>query len=275
MIQLKCRSIIARDVSLGHIDFLESCVENKTQLERIKQKKNDKSRIESLCGYLLSKDALQSFFLHENKRFQLDYLSSGKPIVLDTELNLEATYKLSISHDEGTVCVIICENQHSVGVDIMSISRAPISNETVSYFIAYFTNSEWRALNAVHDDEHFKQFLFSSLWILKEAFVKMTGSGLSSHIFTCIDFLSGNEALLTQLFRNRNPLQPISGFHVTSDVPAFNCLRYRFCLFWLNENTLVGVAIDSSGANEIEKEAWQIEHSEVQLDEFLSRKLQA
>ena len=98
-------------------------------------------------------------FLASNQKIY--YNLHGKPLTDNIHFN--------VSHDKDIIVGV--KDKLSIGIDVMSLNR----KIEVSNFKNLFSQSEWQFING-----NKKNFLI--LWCIKEAYLKMIGTGLSSRM---------------------------------------------------------------------------------------------
>ena len=134
-------------------------------------------------------------YLIENLRKQdiiVDYTiartNKGKPYFVNQNGLL-----FSISHT--TEYIAVCFDKTDIGIDIecLRIGKREISKR-------FFHERENKYLNSLPEQE--RDAAFTQLWTIKEAFVKMTGTGIADN-FNNID-LSPKEFVLNQNYSKHN-----------------------------------------------------------------------
>jgi len=131
----------------------------------------------------------------------------GKP-----GLKKERNIKLSISHCEGAVVVVIAE--HEVGIDVERVRK--FEREAARRIL---TEREWSVLSQAKENP---DELFFSYWTLKESYVKALGAGLTYPLKN-ISFTILNDRILSN--------KPWAKFYVVS-----NCEKYIISVCHLHSN---------------------------------------
>lgn len=109
--------------------------------------------------------------IYQIEDLQLRYTPMGKPY-FSNENNISSEIKISISHSQNHVAIALCKKS-SIGVDIEYRQKNIDLN---SGLIKLVLNSyEYREFENTNN----KRDLFFQLWTLKEAILKVIGSGLS------------------------------------------------------------------------------------------------
>jgi 4'-phosphopantetheinyl transferase len=96
----------------------------------------------------------------------------GKPFIRSgTE---QAVISFNLSHTDGLACCAIAK-EGDIGVDVECIERLGTWDEIAKHF---FSAAELASIMTVEEDEA-RMERFCRIWILKEAFIKAKGMGLS------------------------------------------------------------------------------------------------
>lgn len=147
----------------------------------------------------LSKKANVSIFAQKylienikNQGILADYTiartDKGKPYFVN-----QSDLLFSISHTTNYIAV--CFDNKDIGIDIESLR---LGKRTISK--RFFHEQENNYLNSLPEQD--KDAAFTQLWTIKEAFVKMTGTGIANN-FDNID-LSPKEFILNQSYTKNN-----------------------------------------------------------------------
>lgn len=150
----------------------DMCTKERQNL--IKRTKNVKTRIQKIgAGYLLSK--LQEFLVI-NRALKMSELEvaideRGKPY-----FKYYPAVKFNMSHTDR--CVVLAWGQEEIGIDIETIRKEP---EGVAK--RFFHRKE---CEKIHENDAYKDILFFQYWTEKEAWLKLTGKGLSGLFSTYI-----------------------------------------------------------------------------------------
>ncbi len=107
----------------------------------------------------LLKECLKKDFNISN--YEIIFNDYNKPYLKNEEIYF------NISHDKGTTVLVISDNE--IGVDIEYFT---FKENVVRKF--FTTNEQNEILNSAN-----KEYDFTRIWVMKEAFVKMKGIGIS------------------------------------------------------------------------------------------------
>jgi len=160
---LECPNTVSFTLSQNF--FMEMLGEKERQsVERTRKEKN---KIEKILGWAMCRMEASSRYGVHPAEIRIDFHDKGKPFFPDFP-----DFKFNITHGGGIVAVAFCEH-HEVGIDVESITRK------VNPMIAerYFTPAEADFLQKKPLQQRSHAFL--RLWTIKEAYLKMTGDGLS------------------------------------------------------------------------------------------------
>lgn len=124
----------------------------------------DRKKVQSLVSYLLLRYLFKKLNINLNE-YNFSYINT-KPFI--KELN----YHFSITHSHNIVAVIISEDE--VGVDAQMIDLSKNIPSLVKYTLSDNETFEFNNL-----DESQKPNYFYSKWVMKEAYFKMNGTGLT------------------------------------------------------------------------------------------------
>jgi len=131
----------------------------------------------------------------------------GKP-----GLKKERNIKLSISHCEGAVAVLIAD--HEVGIDVERVRK--FEREAARRVL---TEKEWNVLSLVNENP---DELFFRYWTLKESYIKALGTGLTYPLKN-ISFTIENDKIQSN--------KPWAKFYVVT-----NCEEYIISVCHLHSN---------------------------------------
>lgn len=131
--------------------------------EKIKKLYFEKDKLLSLFAELLARYGIIQKYHIPNEMIQFGYGSYGKPYLLN-----HPEYHFSLSHSGK--CVAWIESPFPVGIDIEQIR-----NFDKSISEAYFSQKEKEFIQRQSDFNT----AFCEIWTKKEAYLKMTGKGLS------------------------------------------------------------------------------------------------
>lgn len=123
----------------------------------------DHSKITSLFAGLLSVSIISESTGIPFDDIKFYESENGKPYICDV-----TDYHFSISHSGG--CIAFAENTEPVGIDTEEIKDAKINIAK-----KYFTNEEYEYIKKSQNSDE----AFFEIWTKKEAYVKMTGEGMS------------------------------------------------------------------------------------------------
>ena len=130
--------------------------------EKIKRLKNKKQALLSAAAELALSDAIRKWFPNSELPVKYTYDENGKPYL--TELNAY----ISLSHSGRLAVCAISENE--IGVDIQTVRRADMRVAR-----RFFSEEENELIRGASD----KDRAFFEIWVKKEAYVKLTGEGIS------------------------------------------------------------------------------------------------
>ena len=144
--------------------------ERAMKIERIK---SEKDRIRTLLAGLLIRSQIISRTGLKNEEIFFDYGEYGKPFLRGRD-----DFYFSVSHSGE--CVAFVSGNEPVGIDIERQNRG---NEKIAR--RFFTENEYKKIYGTDS-----AVSFSKIWTSKEAYIKMTGKGLSQGLDT-FDVLDG------------------------------------------------------------------------------------
>ena len=140
--------------------------------EHTRKIRNAIARKESAAAFALLHQALKTDFGIVDYRFA--YSTQGKP-----HLESHPTVHFNLSHCRKAVACAI--SRRPVGIDIETLGRYRKS-------LAEYTMNEdemreiLSANDTCHDGFSERDIIFTTLWTRKEAFAKLTGEGISTHV---------------------------------------------------------------------------------------------
>lgn len=142
---------------------------------KIERYRFEKDKIRSLFAELLIREAVFEEAGIPFKDISFRYGEHGKPYILNLE-----NYDFSVSHSGHYVAFV--SGKCSVGIDIESEKRAKLNIAK-----RFFTASEFEYVEKNFN----KELAFTKIWTLKEAYIKMLGTGLSKSL-SSFDVLDGS-----------------------------------------------------------------------------------
>jgi len=161
--------IIERPDVISFAPFQHSFMELLGERERqsVERTRKEKDKIEKILGWAMCRMEASSRYGIPPAEIRIDFHEKGKPFFPDFP-----DFKFNITHGGGIVAVAFCDH-HEVGIDVESGARK------VNPMIAerYFTPTEAEFLQKTLPQQRSHAFL--RLWTVKEAYLKMTGDGLS------------------------------------------------------------------------------------------------
>jgi 4'-phosphopantetheinyl transferase len=132
----------------------------------VERTQKEKNIIEKTLGWVMCRmEASLRYNVHPAD-IRIDFHEKGKPFFPDFP-----DFKFNISHGGNIIAVAFC-NDHEVGIDVEAADRAV--NLTIAE--RYFTQSEATFLQKTPLQQRSHAFL--RLWTIKEAYLKMIGTGL-------------------------------------------------------------------------------------------------
>lgn len=140
-----------------------------SQRERysIESTKKEKDKIEKTMGWVMCRmEAAQRYGINPED-VKIDIHEKGKPFFPD-----HAGFGFNISHG-GSLIVVACSGREEIGVDVESLDR----NANTEIASRHFTEHEATFLQSIPEEERTQMFL--RFWTIKEAYLKMTGTGLA------------------------------------------------------------------------------------------------
>jgi len=152
-----------------------------TERISIERTRKEKDKIEKMLGWVLTRmEAAYRYHVHP-AAVRIAFHEKGKPYFPDFY-----DFKFNITHGGSIIAVAFCNN-YEVGIDVEATDRK------VNLMIAerYFTQSESEFLEIMPEQQRSHTFL--RLWTIKEAYLKMTGDGLSKPLNSFEIKHDGNE----------------------------------------------------------------------------------
>lgn len=131
--------------------------------KRIMRFRFEKDKIISLCAGLLTRYSLGKTLNTDPKTLRFEREKNGKPYSADFE-----NIHFSLSHS-GNLIVLAVDNCR-IGADTEIVKK---SKENIAK--SFFTNNEYKYI--INSENPTKSFYM--IWTMKEAFLKMTGDGLT------------------------------------------------------------------------------------------------
>jgi 4'-phosphopantetheinyl transferase len=138
-----------------------------TERRSIERTRKEKDKIEKILGWTMCRMEASLRYGVYPAEIRLDFHEKGKPFFPDF-----SDFKFNITHGGNIVAVAFC-NHHEVGIDVEANDRKV--NPTIAE--RYFTPAETAFLQKIPTEQRLYAFL--RLWTIKEAYLKMTGDGLS------------------------------------------------------------------------------------------------
>eukprot|EP00924_Labyrinthula_sp_SR-Ha-C_P012163 snap_masked-scaffold_26-processed-gene-4.126-mRNA-1 protein AED:1.00 eAED:1.00 QI:0/-1/0/0/-1/1/1/0/251 len=137
-------------------------VYQKTEVDKIKRYHYEKDKQRALLGQILIRGLIHTLFSVPYQDIKITRSEKGKPEYSNLNFN--------ISHD-GDLVVLLWSLKHQVGVDVMHLERHP--KPKIESFTKQFTENEWKIIGNDLDR-------FFTQWALKESYIKLIGTGLST-----------------------------------------------------------------------------------------------
>ena len=138
---------------------LLSCPDNDYIKTHISKIKNPDYKSGSLLAYMLFSHMISDFFNIDISDITIAENEFGKPLITS-----HANLHFNVSHTSKAVCSVISDFRVGIDIEQTGKIRASLANKC-------FTENELRELNSPTD--------FYRLWTLKEAYLKMLGSGIN------------------------------------------------------------------------------------------------
>ncbi|MCL2511507.1 MAG: 4'-phosphopantetheinyl transferase superfamily protein [Bacteroidales bacterium] len=139
----------------------------KVEQQSIGRTRKEKDKIDKILGWTLCRmEASLRYGVHPAE-IRIGFHEKGKPFFPDFP-----DFKFNITHGGNIIAVAFCDG-HEVGIDVENADRS------VNLMIAerYFAPSEVDFLQKTPTQQRPRAFL--RLWTVKEAYLKMIGTGLS------------------------------------------------------------------------------------------------
>lgn len=183
------RKIYYTDISNINLSDLNLDIISKRKLNKTKLILNELKKIQTLSAYLLLRYAFKKLGIDLNN-YEITNLN-GKPIIKDLD------YHFNITHSKNIVAVVI--SNETVGIDCEYIDLNKDLAKVSKYALSKEEYLEF--LNTLDKHSHFYK-----KWVIKEAYFKMMGIGLSkkfkditldSHVFEIKDSLNNSYYLST------------------------------------------------------------------------------
>jgi 4'-phosphopantetheinyl transferase len=140
---------------------------------RHRQLQIPEDRRDFAAAHALLRQSLSLYSDVSAKNWRFEVTSSGKPLILQEKSQKQESLSFSLSHTRGLVACAI-GLQTAVGVDVERLGRI-VDIDSIAPLC--LSSSELDALKGFSGPESQTRFL--ELWVLKEAFIKATGKGLS------------------------------------------------------------------------------------------------
>ncbi len=111
---------------------------------------------------IASKKLLEKVLLEENiTSYSIIYNKDGKPYIKDNP------FYFNISHDRKTTVLVISDKEIGVDIQYLTYKKSVVSR--------FFTKDEQEIMEKSNN----KEIDFTKIWVMKEAFVKMKGVGIT------------------------------------------------------------------------------------------------
>ncbi len=163
--------VCARDCELARDEYLEEL--NNQELAKLAQCKTSHSYKKMAAGLVLRRKALTIATDGEIpvKKWKFDKTSNGKPYISEGQPEVS----FSITHCDGATFVAV-STQYKVGIDAELVEGGvedALMNDVLSL-------REYVSLKNLPEDKRNSRFF--ELWTLKEAYTKLTGTGLAVNL---------------------------------------------------------------------------------------------
>lgn len=180
-----CDPVVAADPDLAaaYFDLLSS--EERGRLGRIRR---EADRHSFLASRALVRTALSRHAKLDPKAWRFTVNRWGRPAADPTVHG--TTPGFSLSHTRGLIACAVSD-WPEIGVDVEGLADGLDVSELAA---RHFSDSERRQLSALPPDERSDHFI--ALWVLKEAYVKALGRGLSLPLNGCSFRLEGQRVRL-------------------------------------------------------------------------------
>jgi len=144
----------------------------------------ERERNRFIVAHGVLRQLLGSYLGKSPHELRFEYTSHGKP-VLDTQFG-EDDFNFNMSHSDAFALYAITQGQN-VGIDI---ERLYDNVEVEQIAKRFFSTKEISSLKEIHKNK--RNELFFLYWTRKEAFVKVTGEGISFPLEMCdVSSISG------------------------------------------------------------------------------------
>jgi len=133
----------------------------------VERTRKDKDKIEKILGWVMCRTEASRRCGVNPADIRIAFHEKGKPFLLDFP-----KLQFNITHGGNIIAVAFC-NDHEIGIDVEAADRKV--NTTIAE--RFFTPAEADFLQNCPSQQRSNNFL--RLWTIKEAYLKMTGDGLS------------------------------------------------------------------------------------------------
>ena len=142
----------------------------KVEQQSIEPAQKEKNKIEKILGWIICRMEVALRYNVHPAEVRIDFHEKGKPFFPDFP-----DFNFSITHGGNIIAVAFCEH-HEIGIDVEANDRQ------ANLMIAerYFTPTEAKLLQKTPSQQRLHAFL--RFWTIKEAYLKMTGNGLSKSL---------------------------------------------------------------------------------------------
>jgi 4'-phosphopantetheinyl transferase len=212
-----------RDAELLDHQALESSDQTLSRNERARRDKflfSEDRRDFAMAHDLLRRSLSKYDSTLQASEWQFTTTGLGKPYISRTSRR-NKPIQFSLSHTNGFAACAISSTK--VGIDVERINR---NLEFDAIAERYFGATEIRSLNELPNDSRRERFF--ELWILKEAFLKAIGSGLSGPLSSCLFDLESSASVHFEAPR------------------GVNAIDWKFALFAPHPKIRMAVAVKSN-----------------------------
>ena len=158
--------------------------------QSIERTRKEKDKIEKILGWTMCRmEASLRYGVHP-AAIRIDFHEKGKPFFPDFP-----EFKFNITHGGNLIAVAFC-NDREVGIDVEAGDR----KANLEIAERYFTPTEVAFLQKTPLQQ--RPYTFLRLWTIKEAYLKMTGAGLS-HPLDSFE-IQHNDDKIT-IYKNQTP----------------------------------------------------------------------
>ena len=165
--------LLNTDDFIQYLDFFQSYLCDE-EISRANRYKFDRLRDQFTInrGYL--RYLLCQYLQTDNDNINFDYNSKGKPFLSHqkTFSNFDFDLNFNLSHSKNYTVYALYDRQ--IGIDLETIKKEVKVEEITKRF---FTESEFQDLCQLNESDKYSYFF--QLWTAKEAYLKLTGEGLS------------------------------------------------------------------------------------------------